>query len=409
MSVRCRSCGSDELEPFLSLGEMPLANAFLLAGELEAPEARYPLDLAFCPRCALVQITETVPPERMFREYLYFSSFSDFMVEHARRLALSLIESRGLNGESLVVEVASNDGYLLQHFLKESIPVLGIEPAENVARCAREKHGIPTRSEFFGEAVASDLRAQGRRADVMIAANVLAHVPDVNGFVAGFRILLKDDGIAVFEVPYVRDLIEAGAFDTVYHEHLCYFSLAALDRLFARHRMVIARVERVAVHGGSLRLTVGNEGRARPDDSVRSLLEEERSSGVEASRIYLEFGHRVRDLKESLLELLRSLKGQGNRIAAYGAAAKGTVLLNYCGIGRDILEFVVDRNPHKQGRSVPGVRVPIHPPERLLAEMPEYTLLLSWNVAEEVLEQQREYRHRGGRFVLPIPMPRIVG
>jgi SAM-dependent methyltransferase len=356
-----------------------------------------------------VQITETVPPEELFREYLYFSSFSDFMVDHARALARSLVASRKLGAESLVVEIASNDGYLLQHFVEAGVPVLGIEPARNVAQFAREKRGIPTISEFFGKELAERLKAEGRRPDVIIAANVLAHVPDPNGFIEGSRILLKDDGIAVFEVPYVRDLIERTEFDTVYHEHFSYFSLCALEKLFARHSMVVSDAERIPVHGGSLRLRVSKAVGGGMSDRVRSLLEEERNAGIDRSRFYVEFGDKVRRLRQDLLALVESLKAQGSRIAAYGAAAKGTVLLNYCGIGRSVLDFVVDRNPGKQGRFVPGVRVPIFPPEHLLQEMPDYTLLLPWNIADEILEQQREYRRRGGRFIVVAPAPRVVG
>jgi SAM-dependent methyltransferase len=407
MNLSCRSCAGEELSLFLSLGHLPLANAFLAPGELDEPEPRYPLDLAFCHRCALVQITETIPPGDLFSEYLYFSSFSDFMVEHARALARTLIDARHLGGKSLVVEVASNDGYLLQHFARENVPVLGIEPASNVARFAREKHGIPTLCEFFSEEVARRLRSEGRRADVLIANNVLAHAADLNGFVEGFRILLADDGIAVFEVPYVRDLIEGVAFDTIYHEHLCYFSLTSLQKLFARHDMHLDHVERVPVHGGSLRLFV-SAGGGSPSEAVRGLNREEAQAGVDAPRYYVDFGREVEGLKKTLVSLLASIRARGQHIAAYGAAAKGTVLLNYCGIGGEILDFVVDRSPHKQGRYVPGVRLPILPPDRLLEAMPEYTLLLPWNIAEEIMEQQSEYRRRGGQFIIPVPTPRVA-
>jgi SAM-dependent methyltransferase len=407
-SLECRSCGHLELLPVLSLGRMPLANALVTAAELEKPESTYPLELAFCPRCTLLQITETVPPEELFRDYLYFSSFSDTMLSHAQAIVERVLEWRALSANSLAVEIASNDGYLLQYYKQAGIPVLGIEPAINIARVAQDERGIRTVTDFFGAETAAGLADQGERADVIHANNVLAHVPDLNGFVRGLRLLLKPDGLAIIEVPYVKDLIDRCEFDTIYHEHLCYFSLTALHHLFARHGLAIQRVERLTIHGGSLRVFVGPATDALQPAAVTELLEEELRWGVDERDFYLGFAHRVAALKTSLRNFVLDLKGQQLRLAAYGAAAKGSTLLNYFGIGKSELDFVVDRSTHKQGRYMPGVRLPIYSPEKLLAEMPSHVLLLTWNFADEILAQQAEYRRRGGKFIIPIPELRVV-
>jgi SAM-dependent methyltransferase len=404
----CRACAAPELVPVLALGDTPLANSLLAPDQAGGAEPRYPLDLVFCPRCSLVQITETVPPEVLFGEYLYFSSFSDTMLRHAEALVARLTAERKLGPGSLAAEVASNDGYLLQYYRRAGVPVLGIEPARNIARVAEER-GIRTLCEFFGAEVAAELARRGERADVVHANNVLAHVADLNGVVQGFRSLLKPDGTTSIEAPYVKDMIDGAEFDTIYHEHLCYFSLTALDRLFRRHGLAIWDVERLPIHGGSLRVFATHAEHAPPPTAaVRGLLAEEQQWGVDRPEFYLGFAGRVERLKHELLAQLARLKADGKRVAAYGASAKGSTLLNYFGIGRETLDFVADRSTVKQGRLTPGTHLPIRPPEALLEEQPDYVLLLTWNFADEILEQQAEYRRRGGRFIVPIPELRVV-
>jgi hypothetical protein len=408
-AAHCRSCGAGGLTSILDLGRTPLANALLSAEQLDRPEPTFPLELALCPHCSLVQILETVPPQELFGEYLYFSSFSQTMLDHARTLAGELTAARQLGANSLVIEAASNDGYLLQFYRQAGVPVLGIEPARNIANVARRQRSIPTLAEFFGTKLARQLSAEGLRADVFHGHNVLAHVADLNGFVEGIRLVLRDHGVAVVEVPYVKELIDKCEFDTIYHEHLCYFSLTALDRLFRRHGLVIHDVRRVPIHGGSLRLYASPaELNCVRSAEAEALLAEESAWGVDRPEVYLAFVDRVKSLKETLCCLLAGLKKGGKRVVGYGASAKGSTLLNYFGVGRETLDFVVDRSTVKQGKYTPGTHLAIYDPERLLEEMPDYLLLLTWNFADEIVSQQAEYRRRGGRFIIPIPTPKVA-
>ncbi|NUQ50912.1 MAG: class I SAM-dependent methyltransferase [Phycisphaerae bacterium] len=399
--------GGVGLEPVLDLGPMPLADAFPSAEQLAAPDRCYPLELAFSPHCGLLQILETVPATELFcQDYPYYSSVSETLLRHARESAFELIERRGLGPRSLVVELASNDGYLLRNFVERGVPVLGIDPAAGPARAAGQV-GVTTLVEFFTRDLATDLRGQGRAADVVMANNVLAHVEDTNGFVAGIRTLLREDGLAVIEVPYVRDMVDYCEYDTIYHEHLCYFSVTALDVLFRQQGLFLNEVRRLAIHGGSLRLFV--EPRERVGESVRRMLAEEQRDGLDRLAYYADFGRRVRALRDKLRTLLADLKRGGATIAGYAAAAKGVVQLNYCGIDASMIDYVVDRNPRKQGRYIPGVRIPIYAPERLIQSPPDFLLILAWNFKDEIIAQQAEYARRGGRFIVPVPEPRVLG
>ena len=404
--TQCRSSGSTDLRPFLDLGTLPLADALVRPGDVGDPEARFPLALAFCPESALVQTTENVAPEQLFVDnYLYFSSFSDHLLDHSRTNALDLIEQRRLGSESLVVEVASNDGYLLRNFVEHDIPVLGIDPAPDQAAAANQA-GVPTITEFFGEDLARWLVDTGRRADVIVANNVFAHVPDINGFTRGLATLLADDGVITIENAYVRDLIDHGEFDTIYHEHFYYHSCTSIDRHMRRHGLSLNDVRYFPdLHGGTLRWYIGHH--ADPSDQVLAYLETEHTIGLDRFEYYEQFGQRVEQLRADLLELLHGLRSEGKTIAAYGAAAKGATLLNYVGITTDLVDYVVDRNVHKQGLCMPGTHQSVRDPSVLLEEAPDYLLLLAWNFKDEIAAQQAEYRRRGGQFIVPVPTPEV--
>lgn len=402
----CRSCGAEDLEPVLALGDMPLSDRLVDPAEDASAEPRIPLTLVFCPECTLVQIEETVRPEVLFGEdYPYFSSYSDTLLDHSRRNVQALIERYRLASEDLVVELASNDGYLLQFFAEAGIEVLGIDPAPGPAAVALE-NGVPTLVEFFGPEVAERLASEGVEADVLIGNNVLAHVPDQNAFVAAMATLLAPTGSIVMEVPYVRDLIEHTEFDTIYHEHHCYFSVRSLETLFARHGLYLNRVEHHPIHGGSLRFFASADPARQP--SVDEYLAAEAIAGMDTIGYYQDFADRVDGVRIALNDLIDDLRRGGATVAAYGAAAKGAILLNYAGLDGEQIDYVVDRNPHKQGKLMPGVRLPIYDPSKIDEDPPDYLLILPWNFKDEIMEQQGDFAAGGGRFIIPIPEPTLV-
>ena len=404
--ARCRSCGAAKLLPVLDLGDMPLTSAFVGHDRLGDVEPKYPLQIGWCASCCLMQVLKALSPQVIFHnDYPYYSSFSAQMQAHASALADQLIAARKLRSSSLVIELASNDGYFLRHFVQRGVGALGIDPASGPAATAQAA-GVETLVAFFSTDLAAELVRAGRKADVVAALNVLAHVPNINDFVAGMRLILKEQGVAVIEVPYIRNLIERCEFDTIYHEHVFYHSLTSLDALFRRHEIFVNAVEPIAMHGGSLRVTVSHDRRA--EDSVRALLAEERDIGLLDFAYYADFARRVAGVRESLRQMVADLTATGNRIAAYGAAAKGVILLNYAGIDAQTVTFVADRNVHKHGKYMPGLRIPVLPADSLLKLKPDVVLLLAWNFADEILRQQQAYRDSGGRFLIPVPVPRLI-
>ncbi|MDD1690303.1 MAG: class I SAM-dependent methyltransferase [Methanoregula sp.] len=404
----CRSCGSDALKPIISLGDQPLANALRTEKDLPIPQKKYPLELVFCPNCSLVQITETVNPEELFSEYLYFSSYSDTMLRHAQSLSARITEKYHLSNDSLVIEIASNDGYLLQYFKKGGIPVLGIDPAKNIVKVAEEK-GIPTKCAFFNLETARELRNEGKTGDILLGLNVLAHLADLSGFIEGVKILLKENGTAVFEVPYVRDMITRNEFDTIYHEHLYYYSLISLRNLFKNHNLEIVDAEQVPVHGGSLRVFVQHhKASIHPSTRLESLLAEEYEVGLDKLRYYEEFGREVTHLKADTLTLLAELKSRGKTIVAYGAAAKGSTLLNYYGITKETIDYIGDRSPYKQGKYLPGTQIPIVSPDTIAETKPDYIFILPWNLKDEIMDQLKYIKGWGGHYIIPIPRIQVI-
>ena len=405
--IHCRSCGAKSTLRILDLGMQPLANNLLRPGDLPEDEPRFPLHLFVCPQCWLIQIADLVQPVKLFTEYLYFSSFSDSMLAHAKAAAERHAKEFGLGQQSRVVEIASNDGYLLQNFVRLGVPCFGIEPAANVARIAQEK-GIETLVEFFDEALGRRLSAEGRAADLILGNNVFAHVPDINGITAGLRNLLKPQGRVVLEFPYAVDMLDKNEFDTIYHEHVFYFTLTALIPLFERHGLTVYRVDRLPIHGGSLRLYACHAGSYPIESSVENLLAEEASRQVACWEFYEGFAARVEQLKENLNRLVKDLNRQGKTVAAYGASAKGSTLLNFVGLNHKDIQFVADRSSYKQGRLTPGTYIPIVAAEELARRIPSHTLLLTWNFATEIMAQQDTYRKAGGKFIIPIPQLAVL-
>lgn len=400
----CRFCAAPLTRSFCDLGMSPPSNAYLTAEQLNQGETFFPLHAFVCDRCFLVQLGQFQTPDEIFSEYAYFSSYSESWMRHASEYAGMIVKRAGLTRDSLAIEVASNDGYLLRNFVQQGIPVLGIEPARNVARVAEEQ-GVRTLVRFFGSEVASELAASGQQADLLVANNVLAHVPDLNDFVEGLRLALKPAGMITVEFPHLVRLMEGNQFDTIYHEHFSYFSLLTAQAVFAAHGLTVFDVEELLTHGGSLRVYARHvEHESLPvSGAVPALVERERALGLAGTEAYDSFAERVKATKRSLLEFLVTAKEKGKRIAGYGAAAKGNTLLNYCGIREDFLDYVVDRNPYKQGKFLPGTHIPIHDPARITDTRPDYLLILPWNIKDEVVQQMAVIREWGGRFVIPIP------
>ena len=404
MGMACRFCGERAEHVFVDLGMSPLCESYLAAEQLNQMEPFYPLRVTVCPRCFLVQLAEYVSAEHIFSEYAYFSSYSTSWVEHARAYTEAIRRRLNLNSKSFVVELASNDGYLLQHFVRAGIPVLGIEPAVNVAEAARAKH-VPTRCSFFGINTARDLVARGEQADLLIGNNVLAQVPDLNDFVAGMKIALKPGGVITMEFPHLMRLMEGNQFDTIYHEHFSYFSFLTSERVFAQHGLTLFDVEEIPTHGGSLRIYARHrEDGSRPIEStVDELRSREERAGLNGLQAYSAFEEQVKETKRKLLEFLIAAKRNGKSIAGYGAPGKGNTLLNYCGIRTDFVDYTVDRNPYKHHKFLPGTHIPIFPPERIQQTRPDYILILPWNLKNEIIEQLAYVREWGGKFIVPIP------
>lgn len=408
-TVKCRFCGESVDHIFVDLGMSPLCESYVSAEQINHMEPVYPLCVYVCSGCYLVQLEQYVSAEHIFTEYAYFSSYAEQWLKHAETYVEMVIQRFELSAESQVVEIASNDGYLLQYFLPHQIPVLGVEPAKNVAEVAVAK-GVPTMTEFFGEATARALAAEGRQADLLLGNNVLAQVPDLNDFVAGMKLLLKPQGVITMEFPHLVRLMEENQFDTIYHEHFSYFSLTTVEKIFAAHGLTLFDVEELSTHGGSLRIFARHsENRDRPvSDSLTSLLAREEVFGITRMETYSAFAEQTRETKRKLLEFLIGAKRRGESVVGYGAPGKGNTLLNYCGIRTDFLDYTVDRNPYKQGKFLPGTHIPIYHPDKIRETRPDYLLILPWNFKDEIIEQMSDIRSWGGRFVVPIPGATVI-
>jgi SAM-dependent methyltransferase len=404
----CRFCQAPLEDTLVDLGMSPLSNAYLEKDMLSQKEAFYPLHALLCRSCFLVQLLEYESPAAIFEDYAYFSSYSESWLAHAAAYCDSMESRLGLTAQHQVIELASNDGYLLQYFVKKGIPVLGIEPAKNVAKVAVEK-GIPTRDVFFGVQTATKLQAEGISADLLLGNNVLAHVPNLNDFIGGMKQVLNPEGTITMEFPHLLRLMRENQFDTIYHEHFSYLSLYTVKKMFAAHGLHLFDVEELSTHGGSLRIFAGHQERGAKDtDRLFEVLIAEESYGLQRVETYAAFSEQTQKTKQALLQMLLQLKAEGKRVAAYGAAAKGNTLLNYCGIGTELVQFVVDKSPYKQGRYLPGSHLPIHGPEEIDAAKPDYVLILPWNLKQEIMAQLQHIQSWGGQFIIPIPSPRIV-
>jgi len=408
MPSECRFCSNLLKHTFVDLGMSPLSNAYLKLDTINKAEKFYPLHAYVCDNCFLVQLEEFETPDHIFSDYAYFSSYSETWLRHAENYTELMTQRFGLNENSQVIEIASNDGYLLQYFQKQNIPVLGIEPAANVAKVAEEK-GIPSLVKFFGVSTAQELVAQGKQADLLLGNNVLAHVPDLNDFVAGMKIVLKPDGILTMEFPHVLQLILQNQFDTIYHEHFSYFSFLTVEKVFATHGLTLFDVEELPTHGGSLRIYgQHNDGKKPISDRISKLKTQEIEARLEQRSTYLGFGEQVKATKRHLLSFLIDIKNQGKSVVGYGAPAKGNTLLNYCGIRTDLLDYTVDRSPYKQGLFLPGTHIPIYHPDKIIETKPDYLLILPWNIKDEIIEQMSHIREWGGKFVVPIPEVEVI-
>jgi len=405
----CRACAAPLHFVLIDLGVMPPCESYVSVDRRHETELSYPLRVFVCEDCYLVQIEALVSPQAIFSEYAYFSSYSETWLKHAQRFAERTIERFNLDSNSLVVELGSNDGYLLQYFVAAGTGALGIEPAGNVAAAATRRN-VPTEVAFFGEGLGRRLAGEGRAADVIVANNVLAQVPDLHDFVSGLRALLKPRGVVSIEFPHVVRLIDGNQFDTIYHEHFSYFSLLAAERVFARHDLRCFDVEELPTHGGSLRLSLCHaaDDTKTTHDTVAELEGRERAIGVERLPVYAQFGERVKMTKQGILQFLNQAKRDGRRVAGYGAPGKGNTLLNYCGIGTDLIDFTVDRNPYKQGKLLPGSKIPVHHPDKIWETKPDYLFILPWNLKDEIIEQMGAIRAWGGRFVIPIPQVAVI-
>jgi SAM-dependent methyltransferase len=406
--VSCRFCACPLEHIFVDLGTSPLVQSFVSADQLGQMEPFYPLQVYVCGNCFLVQLQEFVAPENIFSDYLYFASYSDTWLAHAKRYTDEMTRRFSIGPESFVVEIASNDGYLLQYFVEKNVPVLGVEPAANVAKVAVQKR-IPTLVKFFNSETARELAAAGRKADLLLGNNVLAHVPNINDFVTGMKILLKPQGIITMEFPHLMKLMEGNQFDTIYHEHFSYLSCLTVQKIFSAHGLVLFDVEELPTHGGSLRIFARHaEDSSKPISSrLDDLCSREKASGYDRMDTYMQFSEQVKETKRKLLEFLIQVKRNGKTIAAYGAAGKGNTLLNYCAIRTDFVDYTVDRNPHKQGRFLPGTRIPVYSPDQIRKTRPDYVLILPWNLKDEIIEQNAYIREWGGQFLVPIPEVRV--